>query len=221
MAIALLTHASAAGSAGGAITPSIDTTGAKLIVACIDGFTGGGDSFTDSKSNTWVGLTYTNTGTVGTRIYYCTNPSSVGSGHTFTTNAAFSSICVACFSGVLTASSPFDQQNTHSATSGSTIASGSVTPTQDNELLIAAFGGDATGTNSINGGFTITDQRPFIGGTCYGCSLAYLIQTSAAAANPTWTLGSAITQGGAAIASFKAPAAAFKLIPPMMFQGAV
>lgn len=201
MAYALLTSVAAVGGPNGGTSGAIDTTGATLLVQV--GSYQGTITFSDSKGNTWVPLTEQN-GTGGkSRIAYVLNPR-VGTGHTFTTagTSVFSGVLAAAFSGA-DPTSPFDQEN--GATSGATnsLATGSITPSQDNELIIAGVwdAGDG-GVFSINGGFTIAQQNPAAGSNNYGGALAYLIQTTAAAANPTWSDTNAQMRA-ATIASFK------------------
>jgi hypothetical protein len=88
------------------------------------------------------------------------------------------------------------------------LATGSVTPSAANELVVTAEGQGAAGGSpfTINLGFTITDQKAQVGGQADGGGLAYLIQTTATAVNPTWT---GVSNGNmvVTIATFKAAAA--------------
>lgn len=170
----------------------LNTTGANLIVLVWSYYSGAsGLSTPDSLGNTWTALTPHGTvGNVTVNIYYVTNPS-VGVGHTFTTNGTntYSSFYVAAFSGALTTGT-LDGQNGSASASASSIASGSITPGQPNELIIAGL---STGTgipSSIAPTMTINDSIP-VGGGFNGGALAYVIQTTATAINPTWTLPSA------------------------------
>lgn len=184
-------------------TSSIDTTGADLLVAVVAGNV---DPLTvsDNKSNTWTGLTQqTQSGSLLGRLFYVRG-GTVGTGHTFDAGASFRTVGVLAFSG--SATSPFDQQN--GATGSSALSTGSITPTEDNELVIAgwALGNDAN-TFSVSGSFTVQVANTAVSGVTYGAALAYLIQTTAAAANPalTWSGGGA---SAAMIASFKMAASA-------------
>lgn len=207
MAFAVVAHTSAASSDGTTVTTgAIDTTGATLLVVGAGAGTSIG-SIADSKSNSWTaGAAVTNT--LITQIWHVINPTSVGSGHTFTVNtqaSSFPAICVLALSGADTAASR-DQQNTGTAAAGTTVQPGSVTPTADNEIVITAAHVTVTGeTVSIDGGFNISDQVT-AGGPNYGVALAYLIQTSLAAANPTWTFSTTETFPAAGIDTFKAAA---------------
>jgi hypothetical protein len=210
MAIALVASEIALSATGNSVTTgAIDTTGADLLILQLESFLSATEpTVSDSKGNTWTPLTAYGTGVnTRTRIFYSVNPT-VGSGHTFTATglSTFPSIVASAWSGADTAT-PFDQENGATIAASSTSAqTGSVTPSEDGELIIAAWGHDSatTGTPSVNGGFTLLEAAPN-NGQAFGIAQAYLIQTSAAAANPTlsWTGG---TAGSTAIATFKAAA---------------
>lgn len=202
MSITLVAHTGQQGASNSETTGAINTTGASLLVIGISPYQGGsGTTVFDSMSNTWTPLSTYNDGTEITQLFYAANPV-VGAGHTFSVSGSgiFCPICVAAFAGVAL-SSPFDVQNGN--TSGT--QTGSVTPTVGGALLIAAVG--CTGNPSaIDSGFTVLDIVNYVGGQSIGLGLAYLIQTGAAAENPTWTVGG-FSSASAAIATFK-PAAA-------------
>lgn len=198
MAFSLIAHTE---KTGGNTTPNIDTTGATLIVICIaaDNAT----APTDSKGNTWTALTTSQVSASSTRstLFYCVNPN-VGSGHNFTQSASYGAIFVSAWSG--NAASPFDQENGNTTTSGTSLTPGSITPTENSELVIVGICvGKTNSSPSINGGFTISDSIDGVTDVNYGGGMAYLIQTTATAANPTYSWTGA---GEAAyrIASFKA-----------------
>jgi len=182
-------------------TGAIDTTGADFLVAVVSqGFQV--DPPTDNKSNTWTALTeQTGSSSNHVRIYYAKN-ATCGTGHTFTTpaGAAFPSLCVVAFFGS-DLTSPFDNEN-GVGESSSPVSTGSITPSQNDELVIAIAGGNCT-SPAIDGGFTLQENEDQTGGVNYGSAIAWLIQTTAAAANPAWTVASSCN---AAIASFKAAA---------------
>lgn len=215
MAYALIANTSGANTypidGTSATTSAINTTGASLIVAVavlysINSL--GGQTFTDSNGNTWAALVAQTSANGNTRsvLYYCYAPT-VGSGHTFTFSEAghniYCSLCVSAWSGA--GSSPFDVENGSKTDSATSLATGSITPSAGKELIITGFGAAGVARSyTINGGFTITDSVTGAPGL-EGSSLAYLIQTSATAANPTWSW--TITDTSAVvIASFKASA---------------
>jgi hypothetical protein len=208
MAYALITSDSKAGTPTGVTTDGVDTTGADLIVVNVGWYSNGGLNNTlavsDSEGNTWTALTIRSTTNIACRLFYVYNPS-VGAGHTFTANdganSPYPSIEMMAFSGA--AAAPFDQQNGATATATS-IATGSITPTEDNELVVAglAHENNSAGAVSINGGFTAL-KVAYVGGNSQGSGLARLIQTTATAANPTWSITTS-AESAAVIASFKA-----------------
>lgn len=188
-------------------TSSIDTTGCNFLVAAVGFFSA--IALTDSKGNTWTPLTtITNTtGNNSIRIFYAFN-AIVGTGHTFTLTGAssFGAICVQGFSGVKT-SSPFDQQNGATTVVSASLQPGSVSPSEDNELIVTGYTQSAiVGTMSIDSGFTITDQISVGSGAHFGSALAYIIKgagTAGIGVNPTWTNGGGIDQSAATIATFR------------------
>lgn len=218
MAFSLIANTSAGSSGGSSVTTSgIDTTGANLIVLETSNYHTIGTSITvsDSKGNTWSALnTYGPTNTES-KLYYCLNPT-VGSAHTFTITSnggsTYPSIAVSAWSGAH-ASSSFDQQNGNNVAASSTLQVGSVTPTENDELIITGCAFYAGGTLSIDNGMTITNQTNYSAGNCMGVGLAYKIQTTAAAINPTWTHSVTFTDGAASIATFKVGVTPKSVIP--------
>lgn len=208
MAFSLIVNVAAGSTVNNTVTTgAVDTTGADFLVAIVSDV-GVGDipAVSDSKSNSWTALTRKVIGFAGSKIHYCQSPT-VGSGHTFTASSAGASspsIAVLAFSG--SAVSPFDVENGATGQSVSSLSTGSVTPSENNELVIAGVCWYPAGTVSINGGFTISDQVNY-DGVHMGVGAAYLIQTSAAAANPAWS-GVSFSDVAATIATFKAPGAA-------------
>lgn len=195
--------------AGNTITSSpIDTTGADLIVIMSQLFNAV-PAITDSYGNTWTPLTerVCAGSLIKGQLFYCHNPT-VGAGHTFTSTGTgvYPSLCILALSGAA-ASTPFDVQNGASDLGlGLDAQDGSVTPSEDNEVVISGLVcGSVNTTYSIDQGFTISDQVPWTTGACDGVALAYLIQTAAAAKNPTWTLGTDQNKA-VVLATFKAAA---------------
>lgn len=209
-AITLVSHTflQGLGDAGGTTSPIV-TTGANFITVGLVCFCAGdpvGGDLTDSKGNSYSVLTVSRdvSGNFMSVIFYVANPT-VGSGHTFsfTTGGTYASFYASAFSGVKT-SSPFDQQNQGNSI-GTTVQPGSITPSENNELVVTVGQVDANAgtTPTINSSYIVTDANSGINSQGVGGGFAYIVQTSAAATNPTWTLGG--VAGSAAIASFKAP----------------
>ncbi len=161
---------------------------------------------TDSKSNTWVRAAFTVSSNVTSYIYYAcasTGAFATDVAHTFSDNPAagnYPSVYVQAWSG--SHSSPLDQAICSAlSTAVTSVQAGSITPTQDGELIFALFGLDGViSSAAIDSGFTETDFNASNAGA-FGGSNAYLIQGTAAAVNPTWTWASA-THAQATIASF-------------------
>lgn len=203
MAYSLIASAIAgAGADHSTVTSAgIDTTGADLIVICAVHF-GSGLSVSDSKGNTWTSLT-SRTGT-NTRLssFYVASPS-VGGSHTFTfsgTANLFPSLTVMAFSGA--AASPFDRESGASG-SGTSAQPGSVTPSENNCLVVGGIGVSGNRTFSVSG-LTLQHQ---IGndGNHQAMAAGYTIQTTASALNPTWTI-SASDNWASEVAVFKSAA---------------
>jgi len=185
-----------------ATTTAIDTRAANFIVVYGSSVTIG--TLTDSATNTWTKLTTISNGvgSVESAIYYCANPTKSAT-HTFTytLSSGAPSLSVLAFSGVATAS-PFDVQNGAIFNTVTSIATGSVTPSLNNEVVVTGLGAGATaGSYTADSGMTNVGYIPTVGGQGYGTGIAYKIQTTAAAINPTWSGPSG--SGTVAIASFK------------------
>lgn len=201
-AISLVAHTSAA-SSGGALsltTGSVNTAGANFIVIAVSFYNNIAQTVSDSNSNTWTALTQYGSGN-NIRLFYCIS-CTVGSGHTFTTTSSSSSyqaIAVEAFSGV--ANNPFDVQNGGGTFTTCVCQPGSITPSQNGELIISAIVDGSTTSVSVDSSMTITDQQFYSNGNALGGALAYLVQPAAAAINPSWTsAGSA----SVTVAAFKA-----------------
>lgn len=183
---------------------TFDTTGANLIVLVIADYVGFGASPTptDNQSNTWTGLTaQTGAGSTHCRIWYVYNPTTSAT-HTFTSpdtgQARFPVILMAAFSGAV--ASPADQQNGNTDT-GTSLATGSITPSENEELIISGIAFNATGGATVNESMTETNDQAYNAGVNMAGVMAYKIQTTATAINPTWTISS--SEGAAVVASFK------------------
>lgn len=209
MAIALVAHTVSGTNSGGTTSSGINTTGADLITLGVAGYQATSDpTVSDSKGNTYTPLTQkaVSSGATG-RIYYCKN-ATVGTGHTFTASGTntYAGVAVAAWSGSdLTA--PFDQENGATSSSTTTIQPGSVTPTTDGQLVVTLFTETSQRTGqSVDSPFTVSDGAALNPGNTWGIWMAYEIQTTATARNPTWTWVTAASNT-AEIATFKAAAA--------------
>lgn len=214
MSWTLISHTA---QANAGTTTGINTTGANLLVVVV-GSGGAGTSFSDSYSNTWSTADSNATTDGSAALYYCYNPT-VGTGHTFSLGIGYGGVCFAAFSG--SASSPLDQHlaSNTSDLSVLTYQPGSVTPTTAGQLIISGLSIGKTSTAiSIDSGFTIIDTAQGTSGSTYGASLAYLVQTTAAAANPTWTRDQSGDCWGVNV-SFKVAGGVVTPPPALMMMG--
>lgn len=192
------------GSSNGFTSSALDTSGANLIVLALAEALSGAGTISDSKSNTYTQLTLRGASQTQVRLWYAKNPS-VGSGHTFTVTctACFPGMAVLSFSGADT-TAPFDVENGNTQTFATSTTTGSITPGSANEVVVAALStNDTTGIAISGGGFTaISDSINVTGFGEAGVAIAFVVQTTATASNPTFTETN--NSGlGAAIASFK------------------
>jgi hypothetical protein len=200
---ALVASTSAASGDGNTVTtPGIDTTGADLLVLVVAGSTGSEQNPSDSKGNTWTGLTFEDVGG-GERIklYYVIG-GTVGSGHT--AGVASGLLPALAFYAFSHDGTPeFDAENAGGQNFGSTVQPGSVTPSADDGLIVQGVAFNVAGTFSINESYTGLVQQTKTANNIGGAG-AYLIQTSAAATNPTWTHSPGSASMAAVGAVFKA-----------------
>jgi hypothetical protein len=208
MAIALVTSFSAGSTNGNGFTSgTFNDSGANLRVVAVCEQGARDAVITDSDANTWTKIRQENGGfAAGVQLWYAYNITG-GSGKTITltcTNGNLPSFALVSFSGTQVAD-PFDQQNGASSLFTSTQQPGSVTPTSNDQVLVSALGAlSDDGVGVIDGGFTVRQTITAVGSQNLTVSIAELIQTTAAAANPTWTYDG--TENIAVIGTFKAAA---------------
>lgn len=194
--------------ANGGTSSAVNTTGGDFLAVSV-GFDGAGTglTLTDSKSNTWnLVAEYTANGRHGVRIYYAIAPT-VGSGHTFSFGSAnsFCSIAYAAWSGGH-ATAPEDNHNGGGASGVTSQSSGSITPSENDCLVVSALMHGDPSTIGIGGGslaiLNTTDAQSFVR---VGVSLACEVQTTATARTATWSSTASVLLA-AEIVSFKAAA---------------
>jgi hypothetical protein len=191
----------------------VNTSGANLFVVACAQFAGNGQppTLSDSAGNSWptpfLSSTEATAGNGQFGYMFFLEAPTTSSNHTFQcTNGANGSIAVLAASG--SASSPLDKQGftVYEAGGITSETPGSVTPSQNGELCVAAYAIDTPpgSSFSINGGYTIQQVIDVAAGNYFGIVLATLIQTSSTATNPALSR-SALTGGDVAmIATFKA-----------------
>jgi hypothetical protein len=194
----------------GSTTSAMDTTGANLLVVVASQYSGvSPGAVSDSKGNTWTALTGQTGGNSYARMFY-SQGGTVGTGHVFSYSGGFSTFVVLAFSGA--AASPFDVESG----SSTNLYYGSsqpcpLTPSQDGSLIVSGCSivdGGTTPYYESGGGFTTTDYVGFgynsgTGDGQEGVVGGYLIQTTAAVANPTWYWTTGNLQSSAVIAAFR------------------
>ena len=183
---------------------AMSCSGANFIAAVVTSFNGTPTSATvsNTSTSTWHHTNGNNLGIGGGNIgiwYTDANALSGSEVVSVTLTGGFPSVYAECFSGA-PASGALDQQaNNQSLTT--TCQTASITPTVNGELVFAASSGNPT-TPAINLSYTLTDGNAGIGGNSEGGGAAYLIQGTAGATQPTWSLSSG-GYGSCEIASFK------------------
>lgn len=178
-----------------------------IVIAVVSYDVNPAPALTDSAGNTWSGLTAKDdTVSARTQLFYKYSPV-VSASHTFTLTAdvsgnGYAAMQVMGWVGGKTAATPFDQESGATTTAATTLAPGSVLPSEDNELVIAALGSIVPGAVSVNSGFTISDQLAYSVGNNFSLAAAYLVQTAAAGVNPQFSWGGT-ANAASVIATFK------------------
>lgn len=195
--ISLVSHTAAGSTNASTVTTAgINTTGANLLVVICVSYSAYCSTPTSSPTACSFSTYLTKYGILSyATVYYCYG-FTTGSSQTFSesTSSLEPALAILAFSGSSGAS--VDQQSGLAyGCCAPSIAAGSITPGFNNEVVISALGLAPTVTGlSINGGFTLVDQVAASSGLNQGIASGYLVQTTAAAANPTWSW---TTNGGA------------------------
>lgn len=200
---AYLVGAEATSSFDNSTTPAINTTGADLFVIAVAYLADGAPVVSDSESNAWTaGTEYTSgAGNGRLRLYWCANPIT-DANHTFTCigSNSFHSMAVGAFGGSVD-STPVDGEVGAGSASATTQQPGSITPSINNCLLVSGVLYVGTADATINSGFTIGNTLG--DASNFSVGLAYKIQTTAGAENPTWSSNGAADRMAAATLVFK------------------
>lgn len=205
---ALVAATSVGTAAVAATTPAIDTTGASLLIVHFAKYPtlNANEPFTDSKGNTWTGLTKQTGGTGGSaaasRLFYCWNPT-VGSGHTVNSSGGdqYARVSFLAYSGIDTGSDPLIAEN-GAVTSGATsLSPGSVSPSGSDLFVTGVCTFDPSSGHTVGSSFALDKQDNAASGTNLGSGVGSKV--SGSAENPAWTW---VTSGPAAatIAVFRA-----------------
>lgn len=188
----------------GGTSASVNMIGADLLVVGT-GEQGSFNSLTDSESNVYTALRGTpDYNGAGVSLHYCVGPT-VSSAMTFTLGGTGTYPAMAASGWSGSHASPYDQVSSDANVFSTTIQPGSITPSEDDCLLVTFVETVTTDTvPSVSSPFAVLQAADGVSGICYGYGLAYEIQTTATARNPTWTVADFIE--AAIMASFKAGA---------------
>ncbi len=190
------------GTSSGSTTAAANTTGANLIVLAVQYLMEPTITVSDSAGNTWTALSaYGSYAESASQMYYCLNPVT-SAAHTFTVSGSgsYAQISALAFSGA----GAIDQQAGYAATTigNTSVQPGSITPSYANELIVSSVNNNGLYSISINDSFTAYTYNQ-VNNVTFGGGIAYLIQTSAAAIDPTWSFAASTGYSAAAIASFR------------------
>lgn len=194
------------GSNGGT-SSGVDTTGADSLWIVLGYATTNTPAVSDSKGNTWSLQGPQDSG-FGHRIaLYYAESAIVGSGHTFTATVTGGNVGIAiiAFSGGK-ASGMADQHADSFAVFASMVQAGSITPSENDCLIIAGFASPGGSYSAVNESYTVP-ANVAQSGSNFGVAVGYKLQTTATATNPTWTATDSFVQL-AALGSYKAGAGA-------------
>lgn len=178
----------AATSASASATGFMNTTGANFIIVAVSSEVTG-ITVTDNRSNIYTPI---RTDAVTTldylKLYYCYAPT-VGTLFKISVAATngYPAVTAIAASGVVT--SPIDQQNGAGSASVNNISPGSITPSSNGYLVVSASMtdyGSTFPTPVVSGGFTRAKSIP-LSGSSTGCSIGFLIQSTATSTNPNWS----------------------------------
>lgn len=209
MAIAVIGSGVSAGSpdTNSVTTPggTYNTAGATGLIGAAVDTSGGSGIFSDNYSNVWNPLVAETIDIIFIRLFDVVSSPVSGTGHTFTVTGTGTFPSVAALG--LTGSGAFDtQQNSANGANVSALSAGSVSPTQDNCIVVtAAATRNNAGTFTIGSGFIIAQQLDN-DGNHFSLALAYKIQTAAEAENPQWQWNGGTQDAAAVIAVYRAGA---------------
>lgn len=204
MAFSLIVDTSAASTTATSVTTAaVNTTGANLLViwtAEVAESTPG--TVADSKGNSWVPVASQPAVTAGlgsrVRCWACLNPT-VGSGHTVTVTADKPAVSFEAYATGSSAASVDATVGTSTTTVVTSLATGTLTPAGNNELVLSAAAFASNPSASVAAGYTALNSVAF-SATNRGLSTAYQIQTTGTARNATWTVSTPSALGVAQVA---------------------
>ncbi len=184
-----------------AVTTSFDSTGAGALFVFVgsDGNVGLPDVFDNKGNNLLPAITVVagfNGSFIRNTLYYV-EPTTVGAGHTVSVldrgfrYPTVHALAFSCASHLRLV----DVSTVNGGGLTTTLAPGSLTPSAANALIVAAAATTGGTITAVGGSFTGLTATALVGGQHFGLGSAYLIQTSAAASNPTFTNNAAVYLG--------------------------
>lgn len=209
--ITLLDHDAAGNTGDQTASVTLDTTTADLIIAAVADYQGSTiGSVSDligGNSNSWTALTIYHSANLSRICFYYSVPTHVGASHLVKYSSVDSTYpAIAAYALKGASATPFDVENGNANVSGTTLQTNNVTPSEINEIVVAALCFAAAGIPSIDSGLTVSDSVDYSGGLSLGIGLAYIIESIIVSKDAQWTASS--TEKAAAIAAFKAAASA-------------
>jgi hypothetical protein len=206
MAITLVSAgAGGMGINGSGTVALLNTLGATLLVYSAGFFATA--TPTDSAGNTWTPLTlHTGSGGVQHRVFYVRNPLT-SAGHGFSATGTGIYGCGVVWAFTDPAGAPTYEAENGAGGTGTSRQPGSVTPTTSGALIVSGVAIASVQTSiTVNAGLAATTFNGS-SGVALAAGGGYLVQSPAAAINPTWSWGVA-GDHAASIAVFKAAAVA-------------
>lgn len=174
-------------------TDNFSSIGASVAIAGIWDFAvAAAGTVTDNQGNTYT-LLGTYAGSTYRISIYGAKMVNTSATHTisYTTGVlAYSSISVLTLSGVDTSITYLDRVNGSASGVDYLKQPGSITPSANNEIVINAInsaGNTGTGPPTISSPYVISGATRWVSGAFFSGAMAWNIQTTATATNPTWT----------------------------------
>lgn len=204
----LIDYATGGGTPNYLTTVTIDSTDADAIITGA-AYYDEADllNCTDSQSNTYTELTNAANSLYHQQLYYTLAPTNNAAlAVSFRKSTTFAATYPAGFAAAYKYVDSFDKQATNGAASGTTLKPGSVTPANDNSLIITGLCTDGA-TATIDTAFSLLGEVAYSASVNMGSHSAGLVLETAAATDPTWTQA-ASGPFSAAIAVFAPPGGA-------------
>lgn len=199
MTIAVISTPVSASGSSPITTGAYDTTGATLLAVAVSYNGTTAPTITDSKSNSWTaGTKQSQSTTFSVQWFYCLDPTSVGSSHTFTATLSSGKLAIyaVALSGTLRAPWSYiggQGGTSHTSVTQQVCSSATLTPsTVDCIVLSAAAMGASISSYTAGTNFTAIGNVDYTANN-YGIGVVYQYQDMLAAgitnstATATWT----------------------------------